>query len=106
MGFQSAKRHRPFTSPLTEFVRVELIQNLQKRLDKVLKKNPNVTKRDQLKATMSYCSELDSNVTLLLDGDDDSTKRYTGWAKLIRKFMDHIHGGHKMFVVTITLVNM
>jgi hypothetical protein len=88
-------RQRPFTSPLTDFVRLELIKNLQKRLELALQKDLTSAQRLQLEASMSYCENMDSPVNFQLD-IDGTNKEYSGWNKVIQKFMDHTHGGHKM----------
>jgi hypothetical protein len=81
-------------------MRIDLIQNLQERLGVAMKKTLTGPQRNKLKATMSHCEILNSDVNFRLVVDDyddeETTKRYSGWSKLIQKFMKHVHGGSTM----------
>jgi hypothetical protein len=50
----NSKRHFPFPSPLIDFVRIELIENLQKRLEMTLQKDLTCPQLILLEESMRY----------------------------------------------------
>jgi hypothetical protein len=69
--------HRPYTSPLTDFVRIELIETLQKRLGMTLKKDLTDPQRLLLEASMSHCEILDSTIHFQLEDTNGNSNDYS-----------------------------
>lgn len=83
------KRSRPYCSILTDYVRLELFKNNQKRLRSALAEKTPVSELDK---TVFVCDVTHSPASIVLEREDGGSKKYFGWREIIKRFTKHVHG--------------